>query len=625
MTASTLPARAGSALRRTGSVAVELVRSALRDFVVAAVDDGRLRTRGLPTGVRVAVLTAVGLAIGLFVSILAADAWRSTDLVPLTGSGSPLRGTLVPAALVPVTFALLAFAAALCVSGVLRAAPLATAGVVGVYLVVGSFVHGLTVGDDLLHTLAGWALVAVAVLAVAVRRFPLRPTLELVVVLGLVGLTFADAHRLLVSADAASGTGFLPSQTSLLLADVLFLSTPLVVVAALGVLDFGVTAARWGLRFVDLHLGPRTVVAAVVALGVWRVRDLALEISGQVGDHGWAEELRGLTGSVAVAAALVALAAGIRRLAGAGLAQEDPQETVRASAAVALPLTLWLVAASLVLAVLFLVVQGVVPRLPTDQIVPTQERLVDLMEPIGELGASAWWDALRAAGAAAAGAWAARRGRIPVAAFLGGVAIVLLHASLTGPGRALEGWAWTLRGVDLIAIATLVLLVVRWSVGGRLSERRAEWALYLLLLTALLREGDFVADPFAPFLAFAGGAFVLFGLVWGLATGLAWANDGTPGLPRATRAQLLMGYQLLSIAILHWYLVTHDLDNLEVLTEVHPGTGTALLGQPLVLVLLLTGLASALADVEIRSDEEPVEPQVGPEPTASPAGLDRSG
>mgnify|MGYP001202589793 CR=1 FL=1 len=267
MTATAFPARVAGALHRLGELGVELVRSAVQDFVVAAGHDRRLRTRGLPTGVRVAVLAAVGLAIALFISILAADAWRATDLVPLTGRGTPLRGTLVPAVLVPVTFALLAFAAALCISGVLRAAPLVTAGVVGVYAVVASFVHGLTVGDDLLHAIGGWAIVGVIALAVVVRRLPHHPTVELLVVLGLVGLTFGDAHRLLVAADAASGTGFLPSQTSLILADVLFLSTPLVVVAALGVLDFGVTAARWGLRFVDLHLGTRTVLVGVVALG----------------------------------------------------------------------------------------------------------------------------------------------------------------------------------------------------------------------------------------------------------------------------------------------------------------------------------------------------------------------
>jgi len=622
VTASARVRPAGGAVRRALSLGVELVRSAVRDFVLASVQDGRLRTAGLPAGVRVAVLAAVGLAVALFVSIVAADAWRSTDLVALTGTGQTLRGTLVPSVLVPVTFALMAFAAALCVSGSLRAAPLVTAGVVGVYAVVASFVHGLTVGDDLLHTAAGWAIGGVVALAVGARFAPRHPTVELLLSLGLVGLTFADAHRLLAASDGASGTGFLSSQTSLLLADVLFLSTPLVVVAALGVLDFGVTAARWGLRFVDLHLGPRTVAVAVVALGAWRARDLVVEISGQVRDGGWAAELRGLVGSVAVAVALVGLALAIRRLAGSGLAHEDPQATVGASAAVALPLTLWLVAVSVVLAVIFLVVQGVVPRLPAEQIGPAQERLVDVMGSIGDLGASVWWDLLRAAGAVAAATWAARRGQVPAAAFLGGVAIVLAHASATGPGRVLEEWAWTLRGVDLLAVGALIALLVRWRLAGQLTERRLEWSLYLLLLTALLREGEFVADPFAPFLAFAGGAFVLFGLVWGLATGLAWANEGSPRLPRITRAQLLMGYQLLSIAILHWYLVTHDLDNLEVLTEVHPSTGTALLAQPLVLVLLLTGLASALADVEIRSadDDEGAVPEGAGAPV--PSGLD---
>jgi len=623
VTAASAPSGPVGVLVRIAVLGRDFAVSAVRDFVLASFHDGRLRTRGLPAGVRVAVMAAVGLALALFVSIIAADSWRTSDLTAMTGSAQVLRGTLVPAVLVPVTFALLAFAVSLCVSGALRAAPLVTVGVVAVYGVVASFVHRLTIGDDLLHTLAGWSIVAVIVLAVVVRRLPHHPSLELLVTLGLVGLTFADSHRLLAAADGASGTGFLPDQTSLLLSDVLFLSTPIVVVAALGVVDFGVTAARWGLRFVDLRLGQRTVLVAVVALALWRLRDLGLELLRRVDDGGWATELRGLLGSAVLAVALVGLALGLRRVSGQGLAHEDPQHTVGASTVVALPLTVWLVLISVVLAVIFLLVQGVVPLLPADQIDPTQRRLVDLLGTIGDFGATAWWDLLRAAGAGF-GAWVlARRSSVPAAAFLGGVAVVLLHGAATSPGRSLEDWTWTLRGIDLISVVVLVALLVAWQATGRLTDRRTEWALYLLLLTALLREGEFISDPFAPFLAFAGGAFVLFGLVWGLATGLAWANDGTPRLPRVSRAQLLLGYQLLSIAILHWYLVTHDLDNLEMLTEVHPGNGTALLGQPLILVLILTGLASAVADVEIRSDDdEPPEPDRTAEVVLSPGGAD---
>lgn len=597
----------GAALRLV-AVLRDLVVSAVRDFVVASVQDGRLRTKGLPAGVRVAVMAAVALAVALFVSIVGADAWRSLDPAPLSGTTQVLRGTVIPGPLLPVTFALLAFAVALCVSGALRASPWVATAVVAVYAVVGSFMYGLAPGGGLGHTLTGWAVVGLVAFAVVVRRLPPHPTVELLVTLVLVGATFSGVHQSLAAIDGASGTGFLRDQTTLLLSDVLFLSTPLVVVAALAVVDFGVTAARWGLRFVDVRLGQRSVLLAVALLGAWRARDLVTELLGNVGEHGWGEELRGLTGSAALAGALAGMALAFRRVTRRGLAHEDPQETVVASARIALPLTVWLVLVSVLNAVAYLLIQGVVPVLSPTQVAPVQERLADVISVLGDFGISAWWDLIRGLGAGGA-AWAlARRGRLPAAAFLGGVALVLLHSALTAPGRVLVEWTWTLRGVDLIAVGSLVALLVRWALARRLTERRAEWALYLLLLTGLLREGDFVSDPFAPFLAFAGGAFVLFGLVWGLATGLAWANEGSPALPRVSRAQLLLGYQLLSIAILHWYLVTHDLESLEILTEIHPGTGTSLLGQPLLLVVILTALVSGIGDVAIRTADEDEEP-----------------
>jgi hypothetical protein len=622
------PAHAGlHAVRDAVAVVRDFLVSVVRDFVVAAYRDGRIRTRGLPAGVRVALLTAIAISLALFVSIIAADAWRTIDPVPLTGRSQVLRGTLVPGPLVPITFALISFAAGLCISGALRAGPFVSVGVGTVYCLIATFVHELTVGDDLLHRLAGWAIPGVIVLFVAVRFTRPRPTLELLAALGLVGLTFADAHRLMASVDGASGSGFLTDQTNLLLSDVLFLSAPLIVVAALAVVDFGVSAARWGLRFVDVRLGQRTVLVLVALLGLWRVRDLAVELAGNLRDDAGAE-LRGLVGAAALTVALVGLAQGVRRASGQALAGEDPQETSGESARVALPLAMWLLAVSVVLAAMLLLVQGSLSFLPADQVTSVQQRVIDLLGPVGDFGGSVWWDLVRAAVALGLAWLLARRGRAPAAVFVGAVGVVLAVNGLTDPGRALEDWGWTLRAVDLIAVGTLVVLLVRWALGGDLSERRSEWALYLLLLTGLLRQGDFVSDPFAPFLAFTGGAFVLFGLIWGFATGLAWGNDSSPSLPRLSRAQLLLGYQVLSVAILHWYLVNHDLESLELLTESHPGTGTALLGQPLLLVLILTAIAAALADVPIRTTDDDVAGASDDGATAaagSPVGLDVPG
>ena len=268
---------------------------------------------------------------------------------------------------------------------------------------------------------------------------------------------------------------------------------------------------------------------------------------------------------------------------------------------VSLPLALLMVGIQMVLALSFLLVQGSLTFLGPEDLADVQGRVLDAMDHLGEFGVSVWWDLARAAGAGAGAWWLARRQRIPGAAFLGTVAIVLLAGAAMNTGRWFADWSWTLSGVDLIVVLAIDVSLVCWAAAGTLTERRAEWSLYLLLLTALLRQATFIADPFAALLAFTGGAFVLFGLVWGFATGGSWANEGSRRLPRLSRVQLLLGYQVLSTAILHWYLVSHELAPLEHLTEDVPGTGTAFLGQPLLLLLLLSAMVSAWADVPIRS------------------------
>ncbi|MFN8018011.1 MAG: hypothetical protein U0P45_07790 [Acidimicrobiales bacterium] len=296
-----------------------LVASVFRDLLAEELDAGHIRTKGLPAGVRVAVLAAVGVALALFVSIIAADTWRRLDPHVIT-RGQTLRGTLIPELLVPVTFAILAFAAALCVSGALRASPWMGA-LVGVgYAIVATFVHGYTVGDDGLHRVAGWAIPVVLMLLVVVRRLPPHPVVELCVCLGLVGLTFADAHRLLVAADRASGADFLAGQTEALISDVLFLSAPLVIVAALSVINFGVTTARWGVGFAQQHLSRRVVVGAALALGAWRMVSLGRTVAAAVADDGAWSQARALLASAALAAALGSVALLVQRASGEAIA-----------------------------------------------------------------------------------------------------------------------------------------------------------------------------------------------------------------------------------------------------------------------------------------------------------------
>jgi hypothetical protein len=103
------------------------------------------------------------------------------------------------------------------------------------------------------------------------------------------------------------------------------------------------------------------------------------------------------------------------------------------------------------------------------------------------------------------------------------------------------------------------LVALWWLARGTLTNERAARLLFLVLITALLRQTDFIENPFSPFFGFAGIAFIAFGIVWDSLTIGSWANVGTPTLPRISRIFLYVGYVLLTVTVVNWALTTHDL------------------------------------------------------------------
>jgi hypothetical protein len=583
----------------------DAVVSFVRDLMIEEFHDGRIRTRGLPAGVRVAVVLSIVTVLALIVSIAVADVWRSMlDPIALSG-GQTLRGTLVPEALIPVTFALIAIGAGLCLSGALRASPPVAAGVLLVYLVLAVFVRGNAVlGHGLVHDLAGWAIWAVVAVFVVARFTRPLPSVELAVLLVLVGITFADAHRVLVDSDRTTGTGFLGSQTEVLLVDIVQLSIPVLVVAALDVVDFGVHAARWSLGFVDRRLGQRVVVGGLVLLAAWRIRDLVRKVIDLASEDAGLLA-RDLVGSVVLLAGIVGGMLLVHRAARRRdlehpLAPTDPEGVTNSSRRVALPVAIGLLAAALLSAVFFLAAQAVPTVLTGDRAADANRWLVRGIQFSGDVGAAWGWDLARGVLVAGGAALMVRRGRPLGAAFLVCVSAVLAHGALSGNGRVLDDWQWTVSGVDIVLVVVLLAAMVRWALRRELTEARAEWALFLLLLTAMITQIDFLSDPFSPLIAISAVGFVLFGLAWGFATNGSWANDDSGRLPRSSRVQLLIGYQLLSAAILQWFVVTHNLGQIELLASDMPDLGLLWLGYPLIIALVLTGLGAALRDAPIE-------------------------
>ena len=110
------------------------------------------------------------------------------------------------------------------------------------------------------------------------------------------------------------------------------------------------------------------------------------------------------------------------------------------------------------------------------------------------------------------------------------------------------------------------------------------WPLLALILL-LLRQTDFIENPFSPFFGFAGIGFVAFGLAWDALTAGSWANTGTPFLPRAGRIFLYIGYVLLTVTLVNWARTTHNLDFIDQFSGATALLGLNAFGKPLLYLL----------------------------------------
>ena len=128
--------------------------------------------------------------------------------------------------------------------------------------------------------------------------------------------TFAICANALLRADQISGQSHALGSLALLLTELVVLSTPLLVVAGLDVVGFGVEATAWVLRFIDRRIAQWAVYAGLAALAAWRFRDLAVQTVGDMADLGVAAVLAPVLGAAVLVAALWGYWLVARRLAG---------------------------------------------------------------------------------------------------------------------------------------------------------------------------------------------------------------------------------------------------------------------------------------------------------------------
>jgi hypothetical protein len=195
---------------------------------------------------------------------------------------------------------------------------------------------------------------------------------------------------------------------------------------------------------------------------------------------------------------------------------------------------------------------------------------------------SATWGLVVNVAAVGLAAWLARRGKVALPLYLGLFGMLHIYYKVTNPGELLGFFNWTgPQPVDAWWVLLFCLVGIYLLFTKKLNSARAGQLFFLLTITFLLRQTNFISSPFSPLFGFAGVGFIAFGILWDSLTSGSWANTSTPGLSRTTRIFLYLGYVILTVTVINWALTTHDLTSLNQLTGNTALVGLDRFGRPM--------------------------------------------
>ncbi len=195
---------------------------------------------------------------------------------------------------------------------------------------------------------------------------------------------------------------------------------------------------------------------------------------------------------------------------------------------------------------------------------------------------------------------AARRGRATRALVLGtvGVTLVMLARTLVQGPQARAGVDPDV--LNLVATAVVVVGGVVQLARRRLTRTRALALAGALTLCALFSSRDFISDPVGALLGFSGAALVLFGLVWDLFTGSAWANGESRRFARPTRVLLVLANSVTTMAVLAFAALVRD-GSTTIYLDPYAEFGDLVFGT----ALLAAGVVAVLASSSGSSTSQP--------------------
>lgn len=574
---------------------------ALRDFVWADIRDGMIRIDGFARGTRLTVGLGFALIFGLIGALFFNDVWRAQSaLVAMpTVLGMQGRGSLVPVALVPLTFALLAVAWSYALNGLLHSHAAARVGILLLYVV--------TSWQDitLLTMQVGWGiqspgeLIARAALLLGVPLFfvirwrrPARPALEFVILLALVAAPAAITQARGYADWRMSGVPLLFVNLQSDLLSFRLLVTPLLLLIGIDVANFARQMAGWSVDIVRERLPRLLSILLLLAVLVWRLFEVILPAIQRFSGAGSGQPAAEYISSLIELLIIVGMGWLMLRPRAAtvpAISDDDLAETVQR---IALPLILLYVLLQLI-AFALLSVGNAIPLAGLVQVV------MDATDILNDQLTDAWRHAILICALGAA-LWVALGRSLPrlsptvsraAGLYLGILGGLGIWYALIQPGGLLQALGHNSNDPLDFWLTALLAAAAIWAFARRtLTSLRAQRLLFALILIALLRQTAFIAEPFRPFLGFAGVGFVAFGVAWNVLTGASWVNNDSAALPRAGRVFLYVGYALLTITVVNWALTSHDIGMLEMLTGGATEVGFSSFGKPLLYAVIATAV-----------------------------------
>jgi hypothetical protein len=581
---------------------------AVRDFIWADLRDGMMDLRGLSRLTRAIILAGFSLLFGTVLVLLINDFLRDRfSLIALPNSFifAPGRGMMLPVPLVPLTLFLISVAWSFALAGAIHSHIGIRLGVLAFFvlsairqlltLIVSIASGGLNPPDLVILAIVLVAITLVVILFLVLAHLEPRPALEFTLLFLLTSLVFFTTQLNNVSEYHLTG---IPLNLANLQLDVMNFSSiviPFLLFIGVDIADFTRDSSGWLSRALTQRLPAWALISLFFLFCAWRIYGLLQEMLGLLAQSSFHAEAMSFLGALGEILIVGLVWFGEEKLLPREKREEVGTEEMTEKVAYTV---LWVILVYNLTSLVTFALTSIIAAFP----VPAFVGIV--------LKTTAWlnqnsgaWGVLVNIGALILAARLARRGQVALPLYLGVFGMLHLYYKITNPGALLGAFFWNgPQPVDSWWVILLSLVGVYLLLSKKLSREKAGELFFLLLITFLLRQTNFISSPLSPVFGFAGVGFIAFGVVWDALTSGSWANTSTPGLSRTTRIFLYLGYVILTVTVINWALSTHDLTSLNQLTGNTALVGLDRFGRPLLYAIFILTFSRLLL---------PPSPQVG--------------